>query len=114
METCTEQEIDGYLYWLQEQYNRPSRQDYYLMRIAQEVARVLSSKPNEVTMDRFLIEFDTKPKKPPTQEEIAEKKKAISDAYRAALGIKTSPQKPKAIKAPPEKPKPPRKKNNRE
>ena len=48
------------LAWLDAQWNKPSRLEYYLMQIAQEVRRVLSKKPKLIKLKDFLINFGGK------------------------------------------------------
>ena len=43
--------------WLEEQYNRPSRSDYYLMRIAFEVWAVLRKNRGTTTLNDFKLKF---------------------------------------------------------
>jgi len=52
--------------WLDSQWNEPSRTDYYLMQVAREVKRVLSSKPASVKLLDFKLPFgeEAKPTKP--------------------------------------------------
>ncbi|MHC4687246.1 MAG: hypothetical protein ACYTEW_23490, partial [Planctomycetota bacterium] len=49
---------------MDEQWNRPSRSDQYLMQIAQEVRRVLSKDPEAIKLDHFKIRFELVEKKP--------------------------------------------------
>jgi hypothetical protein len=45
--------------WLREEWNTPTRSDYYLMEIACEVRRVLSSKPGNIKVEHFKLEWVT-------------------------------------------------------
>lgn len=48
------------LAWLQQQWNRPTRSDSYLMQIACEVRRVLSKDPRKIHLSHFELEFGPK------------------------------------------------------
>ncbi len=43
--------------WLDEEWDKPSRSDNYLMQIAMEVERVLSKNPNKIQMKSKLLKF---------------------------------------------------------
>lgn len=65
MSSMTHREYLTRLAWIEENYKDPSREDYYAMRIAQEVRRVLSKKPNDVKITDFKVEFGKQPKPDP-------------------------------------------------
>lgn len=46
--------------WLNEQFNEPSRTDYYLMQLSCEVRRILNKHPNRVKTDQFKLKFKYK------------------------------------------------------
>lgn len=83
------------VYWryFKRQWNLPDRHDYYLMQIAQEVKRVLSSKPSNVKMEQFKLDFQTEEPKPEklTPEQVKQKKREISKMakaiWRARVGV---------------------------
>ena len=50
-------DVNMHIAWLNEQYHIPSRTDYYLMQIAQEVRRVLSKRKRSVKLKHFLLKF---------------------------------------------------------
>lgn len=96
MEKHTERDLIRWLSWFDMQLERPRREDYYLMQIACEVRRVLSSKPNQIHLDDFQLKFKSsvppsKPQptapsdKPPFSQEELQKKKSV---WGAMLGIK--------------------------
>jgi len=58
MTSMTNREFNTWMEWLDEEMNRPSRSDHYLMSIAQEVRRVLSSRPGQIQLDHFRLKFD--------------------------------------------------------
>ena len=43
--------------WLEEQWDRPSRGDYYLMQVACQVARVLAKHPDKIKLEHFQLRF---------------------------------------------------------
>lgn len=43
--------------WLESQWNKPSRSDYYLMRVAQRVQQVLAKNPGGIDLDNQKIEW---------------------------------------------------------
>jgi hypothetical protein len=53
----THREFITWQEWLQEEWNRPSRTDHYLMRIALEVASVLAKDPKSIKIGQFKLEF---------------------------------------------------------
>lgn len=56
-----------YKVWLthfEEEWQRPSRTDWYLMQIAREVACVLSKNPNKIETKTFKLKFEDPDKKP--------------------------------------------------
>lgn len=55
----THREFLTRLAWLDEQWNRPARSDYYLMRVAQRVQQVLSRSPNSVGIDDQRVRFES-------------------------------------------------------
>lgn len=85
------------LLWLDEQWNKPSRSDYYLMRVAQRVHQWSTSK---TSIKDQLIQFTTA--KALTPEERVAQSKAVwmggleayrqNEALRAQQGIKQWPQ----------------------
>ncbi len=74
------------LTWLDDQWNRPSRSDHYLMQIAQRVEDVLRTEPVKRKDDYFVIPFVKKaPPKPLTREQAA----ALSKArWKMMLGMR--------------------------
>lgn len=58
--------------WLAKRLNRPSRDNYYHMRIAQVVRQSAVKNPNKVKLDQFKIEFAAKRR--PTTTDIAKSK----------------------------------------
>ena len=53
----THREYLTWIAWLDEQWNKPSKTDSYLMQIAMEVDRVLSNNPNSIQMKHKLLKF---------------------------------------------------------
>lgn len=64
--------------WLEAEWNRPSRSDYYLMQIGCEVLRGRVRKPKSVQMKHLKLAFQVAqaPRKPLTREEAAAAAKA--------------------------------------
>ena len=62
--------------WLNEQWNKPSRTDYYLMRIAQRVHQQWNNK-TVVGVDDQRVQFEMKKVVELTQEEKVARSKAI-------------------------------------
>lgn len=56
-QNMTERELAGWVRWLDDEWNTPTRTDHYLMQIAQEVRRVLRKNPNKIKLKQFAIEF---------------------------------------------------------
>jgi len=62
IEKHTYREYRTWMIWLEEQWNEPSRTDYYLMQIAREVATVLMKNSDTVKVGQFKLPFEIKPK----------------------------------------------------
>ena len=78
MQKVTYREYLTWQAWLDDEWNRPSRSDKYLMQITLYLWRVLhlfaKNIPTEPTLKELEIKFEkVKPKKEPTKEEIKEK-----------------------------------------
>lgn len=72
MEKHTEREMRVTLAWLEMQWDKPSRTDWYLMQIAAEVRRGLVKKPSSVKTENMKIKFLLDRKRsaaPPTSQE---------------------------------------------
>ena len=84
--------------WIAMQNNTPGPQEYYLMQIAKEVRSVLSSKPQEILLDHFKIEFKKELEIHMTKRQETRAKKAFSQTVISRLKAmaNTKPkQKPK-------------------
>lgn len=44
--------------WLEEQWNRPDRNDHYLMQIAVTIQRLLSKNPRSIKLGNFKLSFE--------------------------------------------------------
>lgn len=51
-------------HWYHNDFNNPSRTDFYLMQIAQEIVRGRVKHPRSVKLESFKLEFKTKKKQP--------------------------------------------------
>ena len=69
------------------QWNRPSRTDYYLMRIAQRIQQVLRKNPNSIKLEQQKVEFLTKGEK---DKPAVDPKKATSWMKARWLGMLNS------------------------
>lgn len=70
--------------WWELELNHPDRHDYYLMRIALEVARKFVDDPSAYQLDNFRIVFERTMKRPMTeQEELDFEKAKWATALRA-------------------------------
>jgi hypothetical protein len=56
--------------YLMKKMNEPSRSDYYLMRVAQEIRRAFAAKNTIVSIKDFFVKFTFEKKKPEAIEEI--------------------------------------------
>ena len=74
MDSITHREYRTRLKWLQSEWNNPSRSDHYLMRVAQRVQQVLSSKPNKIGVDDQKLDFDFGGKKKTPKESVTQTK----------------------------------------
>jgi hypothetical protein len=48
----------GWCYWLDKQWNLPTREDYYRMQHSCEVRRVLAKNPRAINVNDFKLKFD--------------------------------------------------------
>ena len=71
--------------WLKDQWDKPSRSDWYLMQVAQKVLMLLTKKELPVGSQKLTFEF----KAPPTQEELEqdEEAKVLAEKLQWALAI---------------------------
>lgn len=68
----TQREYEAWIGWLDDQWNRPDTTQWYLMQIARQVACVLASKPELVTLEMFKIPFVTRTPDTDEQERVAQ------------------------------------------
>lgn len=62
MDAHTNREYNAWQVWLDNQWNIPTRDNYYNMQVAQRVQQVLSSNPNKIQLKHQKIDFTTKEK----------------------------------------------------
>ena len=67
----------------EQEFKEKKAEHYYLAQIAQEVARKFAKKPEDITLDMFLLEFEFK--KPKSEEEIQQEKIRQSKAAWGAF-----------------------------
>lgn len=65
--------------WLDRQWNRPSRSDYYEMQTACQVARVLAKNPGNIKIEHFKLPFGEEG----TREQKTQEAKAVSASAKA-------------------------------
>lgn len=68
-----------YLTWLEwdrDQWERPSRSDFYTMQLTCEVRRLLAKHPNQVKLQNCILKFGDKDKGPIDPEEATRRSKA--------------------------------------
>ena len=87
----THRQYEAWQIWLGEEWNRPSRTDVYLMQIALEVRRVLSSKPGEMKLQDMTIPF--KIVKPKTKEQLEKERLLKEEADRTVWLARVMPKK---------------------
>lgn len=75
MRETTHRQYQGWLQYLDEEWNTPTRSDHYLMQIAAEVRRVLAKRPRTIRLKDFFLKF-TKAKK---QEGIEEAEESLPE-----------------------------------
>lgn len=57
MQKTTHREYLAWMDWLDDQWEKPSRTDNYLMQIALEIRSVLSKNPRSIKLQHFLLKF---------------------------------------------------------
>lgn len=65
MEEVSYKEYRCWIYWLIDEWNRPTRSDHYLMMIGQEVRRVLAKKKRSIKLEHFRLNWPNPFKKKP-------------------------------------------------
>ena len=79
-----------FMAFLADDWNRPSRADYYLMQLTAEVRSILAKKPRKIKLKDFLLRFELGSNKPKlTREQAAALAKARWGAF--TNGAKRSP-----------------------
>ena len=74
--------------WLEDEWNRPSRTDYYLMRVAQRVHQTMVKNKAGVTVKDQRVEFDVgRPRAKPKKKSEAEVKRIAAEQRVKWLGI---------------------------
>lgn len=77
--------------WLELRANNPGILEHYLMVIAAEVRRVLSSKPQDISLKDFKLKFEEEVKLPPTKRQEQKFKEQLSQVMRASLQAMSAP-----------------------
>lgn len=73
--------------FLLQEKQRPSKNDYYLMQIAMEVKRVLSSNPEKIKLEDFRLAFDVKEDPEQKRKRQRQKMERSKSAWLGSLGI---------------------------
>jgi hypothetical protein len=92
MQRHTYREYQMLMQWLEMEFDRPDRIDYYLMQIAAEVRRGNVKKPNSVKMEKFHLKFTHQRRRPKTQEEIDRITVASQARWMSAVGMTAVPK----------------------
>lgn len=88
METVTHREYLLWYRYLSEEFNRPSRTDWYLAQIAREVHCVLHKNPSSVKTNSFLMKFQSskQPKKPTEPNPSGKTKTVVNGIWASLIG----------------------------
>ena len=60
MHEITHREYLMWMQWLDEELERPTKSDHYLMQIAQQVARLFKKQPGRIQLKHFKLSFRKK------------------------------------------------------
>lgn len=74
--------------WIDRQWNRPDRTDFYLMQVACEVRRVLSRKPAGIKIDDFRLPFGEEGQRELKRQDAEEIAKQAKQGWAAYLSAK--------------------------
>ena len=84
MQSITHREFKTWIAWLDDQWNKPSKSDYYLMQIAGYVSHVLSKKSWK--LDTYKVNFQVGDQKQ-SKDDIGRKTEAAKARWRARAGL---------------------------
>lgn len=85
----THRQFITWRYWIEIDWNTPSRSDHYVMQVGQKVERVLHRKPKSVTLDGQKIRFAARGGKVAND---SDKRAAVTALAKAQwLGLMTKP-----------------------
>jgi len=88
MEKTTHREYLLWMSYLYEELNTTSKNDLYLMQIAQEVRRVLSKKPSKIVLDDFQIRFGKNENSEQKNKLIQDPNKLVQDSKAVWAGLR--------------------------
>ena len=94
-EKHTHRQYLAWLEFLEEEWNRPTKLEHYLMQIALQVASVLnafSKKPKQLKLSQFKIEFKSSKTEPKTELTAEEFSKRALAVHLAQFGYSTKPK----------------------
>jgi hypothetical protein len=92
MGKLTHREVQTRLAWLDEQFDRPDRADYYMMQIAAEIRRWKLKDPRVVKISDMLLKSE--PSRGMESDPASERRKAARQKLLilASFGVKPSPE----------------------
>lgn len=73
----THRQFLAWQYWLSQQYNQPSRTDYYLMQVASEILKGRVKDPRKVNIEDFKIPFTIGPANKQSDRKLTENDKRL-------------------------------------
>ncbi len=88
----THRQFSGFVEWIKQGWNRPSRTDNYLMLLATRVQQVLAKDPNKVKMEANRLKFDLEGRPEKTPQEKAQESKAAWLGWAQSIGAKIEPE----------------------
>lgn len=86
MQAHTHREYRTWSRWLELEWDKPSRSDWFLMQIAAEIRRVLSKKPKLIQLKHFFLKFTTGKSDKPIEPEMT-KEEATRIAKNKWFGL---------------------------
>ncbi len=88
----THREYLTWEHWLQEEWNSPTRSDYYLMQLTQRVMQILRKNPNQVKLEDQKIPFSFGAKKKPTGSKLKAITAMAKAKWKAVMGSARKPK----------------------
>lgn len=88
----THRQFEGFVEYLRQGWNRPSRTDNYLMLLATRVQQVLAKDSKQVKMEGNRLKFDLEAPADKTPQQRARESKAAWLGWAASVGAKIGPE----------------------